>query len=306
MRRTRIFSIIIFLAALILCGSIKVMDYMNQDKAAPVISMEDTTIKVSCDAGTKKLLKGIQAKDSKDGDVTGNLLVESISNFVEPGRRVMTVAAFDSDNHVTKATREIVYTDYRSPRFSIKEPLRYPTNSQEILTNIQADDILDGDVSGNIKISTEEYIQINQPGTYAVELNVSNSAGDVSTLPVTVEIYDPMEDNVKPQITLSEYLVYTPAGQAVNPWDYVQQIVMEGYEYERGEDGILRSEEAEEEEARLLESNSTKTVRTSLSSEDVVMDQNVDYNTPGVYEVTFSIEDERENTGSMRLIVVVS
>ena len=51
-------------------------------------------------------------------------MVEELSNFIEKGRRQATVAAFDSDNNVTKTVREVIYEDYVSPRFALAEPLR--------------------------------------------------------------------------------------------------------------------------------------------------------------------------------------
>ncbi|MFQ7768823.1 MAG: hypothetical protein ACLRIL_11475 [Fusicatenibacter saccharivorans] len=55
-----------------------------------------------------ELLSGVTAYDAKDGDVTDSLAVEHISNFIEKGRRKISIVAFDSDNNVTHAEREMV------------------------------------------------------------------------------------------------------------------------------------------------------------------------------------------------------
>ena len=56
--------------------------------------------------------------------MTGSILVEKLSDLYDGNRRLVTYAAFDSDDNVSKASREIVYTDYSSPRFSLTHALR--------------------------------------------------------------------------------------------------------------------------------------------------------------------------------------
>lgn len=107
MKKLRILSIIVFVAAAVSFGMYRNEQINSKDNQAPKITMKKDSIKVSCDADQKKLLKGIKAKDSKDGDVTDSLIIESISNFTKNKTRTMTVVAFDSDNHATKATRKV-------------------------------------------------------------------------------------------------------------------------------------------------------------------------------------------------------
>lgn len=80
--------------------------------------MDNSEISVSIHADEAELLAGVTAYDAKDGDVTDSLAVEHISNFIEKGRRKISIVAFDSDNNVTHAEREMVYNDYTSPVFS--------------------------------------------------------------------------------------------------------------------------------------------------------------------------------------------
>ena len=269
----------------------------SKDNQAPKITMKKDSIKVSCDADQKKLLKGIKAKDSKDGDVTDSLIIESISNFTKNKTRTMTVVAFDSDNHATKATRKVKYKDYTSPEFSLTEPLRFPMNTQDIMGTLTCKDVLDGDLTGKIKMSSEYYVQADKAGEYPMMYQAANSAGDVQKLPVTVEIYDPAKESQRPQIELSQYLIYTSAGTVINPWDYVQQITMGGIKYIRDEDGVLRDPKPSQNQQR-----------TSITSEEVQINNEADFNKAGVYEITYQMTDDsgKESvTGQVRLIVVV-
>ena len=106
MKKLRILGIVVFVIAAVSFGYFKYEQINSKDNQAPVITMDADSVEVSCQAGDEEFLKGITAKDSKDGDVTSSLIVESISNFMENHTRNMTVVAFDSDNHATKSDKE--------------------------------------------------------------------------------------------------------------------------------------------------------------------------------------------------------
>lgn len=293
MRKIRIFCIGFFVLSITVFGVYKVHAVKNRDLVGPVIKMSEGTITVSVKATEQDLLAGITAEDKKDGDVTDSLIVESMSNFIEKGRRNITVAAVDSDNHVTKALREVVYSNYRSPRFSLEKPLKFLLNETNILEGLSAEDVLDGNLTANIKVSSDYRVQTDTEGDYPMVFSVANSAGDVAELPVTVQMYRPSGE---PEILLSEYLVYTSVGKALEPWDYVKEITMGGITYERGEDGVFYGPEPENENQE----------RDSISREDVQITQDIDYQTPGVSEITYEIAQEGKEPGKVRLIVVVS
>ena len=91
MKKLRILGIVVFVIAVASFGYFKYEQINSKDNQAPVITMDTDSIQVSCQAEDGELLKGIKATDSKDGDVTGSLIVESVSNFMENHTRNMTV-----------------------------------------------------------------------------------------------------------------------------------------------------------------------------------------------------------------------
>lgn len=295
MRRMRVLSIIVFIAALAVFGVSTVYDWIVLDYVGPKITMDEESITVSVEAGEEELLAGIHAADDRDGDVTDSLILEGLSDFIEKGRRIMTVAAFDADNHVTKISREVIYSDYHSPRFSLSAPLRFPVGTQNILSSMGAEDVLDGNLTTNIKISGEYSLQASTPGDYPMLFTVANSAGDVSELPVTVQIYDQEEESRRPSIVLSQYLIYTTPGTAVDPWNYVQAVKMDNREFERGEDGILYETHPVNGQAQ-----------GAIGPQNIMITQDIDYNVPGVYEIVYQITNSTDRTGTVRLVVVVS
>lgn len=307
MSRLKVFSIAFFLFTAIGFGYYRNQQINSADNQAPVISMDAESIQVSCSADTTELLQGITASDSKDGDVTDSLIVETMGAIYNNSRQ-MTVVAFDSDNHASKATRNVIYTDYTSPTFSLKEPLRFPLNTDDIMGTLKCKDVLDGNLTESIKMMSGYYVYTDEAGEYPMQYQVVNSAGDVQTLSATVEIYDPSAEALKPQIVLKKGLVYTSVGAAVNPWDYIKRIEMKGIVYRKNkENGTLYDPNPAENQAR-----------TTITSEEVTFTGDVDYNTPGVYEVVITMpndytEEEAadpdfnlENiTGKTRLIIVV-
>ena len=120
------------------------------DNTAPEITMSEDEITISDQDSTDELFSGITAVDNKDGDVTRYLTLESISNFISPGTRTATIAVFDSAGNVSRVTRTVNYSDYVSPRVSVKEPLRAPVSDiTDLLDKIQITDCLDGDITEN-------------------------------------------------------------------------------------------------------------------------------------------------------------
>lgn len=294
MRKIHIAGVALFVAAVLGFGLYQFYTFRVTDSQGPGISMDTDTITVSSAAGEEELLAGVKAVDKKDGDVSDTLLVESMSNFLEKGRRTITIAAFDSDNHVSKVTRQVIYSDYQSPTFSLENPLRFPKNTDDILEGVGATDMLDGNLTSNIKISSDYVVAVDEPGEYPVKFFVANSAADVAELPVTVTIYDQSEENKRPKIALSQYILYIPVGSTISPWDLVESVTIGNIRYLRQEDGSLRPE-----------TESGKTQTEVITKEQMTMTHGIDYATPGVYEVTYETNIQGQEPGSVRLIVVV-
>lgn len=213
---------------------------ISTDRTIPVIEMTSDSITVSVKGGDEAILEGVKATDAKDGDITESLFIESRSSFVEKGRFKVSLAAVDKDNHVVKAEREVIYSDYKSPQFSLAGPLKFQTISESrddisIAANLSAQDVIDGNISNRIKISKDYSLSGNGnvTGDYPMEFTVTNSMGDTAKLPVTVTIYSALEENGLPAITLSKYLINTPIGTSVDLTSLVEQINYHNDTYRR-------------------------------------------------------------------------
>ena len=249
------------------------------DNRGPVIRTPEGLLEVSVNDPEEILLEGITASDPSDGDVTDSVEVENISTFYSGGKRLVTYVAFDSDNHVARATRELKYTDYESPRFTLSEPLQYLPGSVNL--KVSAQDCLDGDITSAIRLVTENVITTDQPGSYEVTFQAANSAGDVSSLPVTIEILD-REMQGAPSVLLTTWLDYIPQGSGFDPYTYVESVKIGNRTYRmvRGEGNYNRSDIGRDEEI-------------VVGTDMVQVRGSVDTSRPGTYRITYNITIDR-------------
>ena len=251
---------------------------LSKDFLAPVIAMEQHSITVSVKDGEDILLQGIKAVDAKDGDVSDSIVLQGLTNFVETGRRQAVIAAFDKDNNVSKVTREIVYSDYESPRFSLNYPLSFRIGMQEneLIQAIHVEDCLDGDLTGNVSVEMAEegsWIDPFNEGDIKVIYRVVNSCGDVAELPATIHLYDYDKYSRSLHTILSSYLIYLNENDSFDPWSMIE--------------GMEKNGELVETDEELID-----------------IDNPVDTSHPGVYEVEYQTTEDDYNS-KVRLIVVV-
>ena len=299
LRKTRIFVVIFFIISVLLFGGYTLIRAVTVDRTLPIIEMDSDEVTISVKGGDAAILEGIKASDEKDGDITGNLFVESKSTFIEKGIFKATIAVADSDNHVTKVERKVTYSDYRSPQFTLTEPLKFLTTRENrddlnIAESLTANDVVDGNISNKIKISSEYSINGYTTGDSHMEFIVTNSMGDTSKLPVTVNIYSALEESGLPEIILSNYLINTPVGAGADIEALIEQIEYHNDTFRRGEDGNLYNGEFDAEGNPIM-----------FDWSAIQIDTDADWNTPGVYEVKITFTDEAANLSNFTRCYVV-
>ena len=217
MKAIRILAMTIFVVSIIAFVVYYFFENRNKDITPPTIQMETDVLHVSI--SETDLLQGVTAYDNKSGDVTHTLVVENVSPLTEEGKRIITYAAMDEQNNLSRKNRDLVYTDYSPPVFSLSGPLSYREGSPVyILPYITAYGALDGDLTKNIKISVSGGLNINVPGKYPVDIRVTDSAGSMAILQTELEIVDRLYSNI--DVTLTDYLVYLKVGDSFNPNSY--------------------------------------------------------------------------------------
>lgn len=298
MKRLRRLIILFFGVTVIGFTMYQVKNQAVKDTEAPEILCDSDTIEVKIDATDEELMSGMTAKDNRDGDVTDSLVVVSKSKFFEKGKRRVHYAAFDSKSNVATFTREMNYTNYKSPRFSLSSPLRFSKDVSEtdLLQILRAEDCLDGDISGLIKIRYgENNLEEGGSGTRDVSFQVTNSAGDTVQLETKIEFLEDEEYKL-PYPKLSEYLVYTKVNKELDLSQYLKGVINGGAEY------LF--------EEHIDDSSYGTSYGDTYEAGDVDVTPEVDYSTPGVYTVRYTLEEkdnygDTEKLGSTTLYVVV-
>ena len=218
MRLLRLAIVAVFAAALVLFGMYWYRSEIKADKTVPVITLETDELEVDPGASEADLLAGVSAYDEKDGDLTDRVIVESISKFSEPGLCKVYYAVCDNDNHVAGAYRKLRYRGYVSPRFYLKRSLCFSQmESVNVSDAIGVNDMLDGDITGNLIITSQDY-EYGVAGIYSIKAEAANSKGDriVLQLPLVVE-----ERSVNaPDVILKDYLISVKKGERIDPADY--------------------------------------------------------------------------------------
>lgn len=257
---------------------------LRTDKTAPEITMEDRMPELSVLDSRETLLQGVTARDDVDGDVTDSLVVESVRLLRTDGTVTVTYAAFDRAGNVAKKTREVLYTDYESPRFALSQSLLFGQKNYDLLSLITASDMLDGDITGRIRATALDEVVSGYSGTYRVRFQVTNSLGDTVDLVLPVEVYTPGTNEAS--MTLTDYLIYLEAGESFNSRAYLDEFTV-------GRDIIS------------IEGNLPNTMKLNVSG-------TVDTGTPGVYVVNYQLNycpdanrSEQVYTAYSKLIVVV-
>ena len=208
-----------FLIVLLAFVGTKIYTTLAVDRVPPTITSESDIIEVQVGASERALLKGISAADDKDGDVTDQIMIKGVSQLIGADTAKVTYIAFDSSNNMATYQRTVRYTDYERPRFSLSKPLTFPMGTSiQLLDMLTASDVLDGDISDSIRVTTQN-VDSGTAGTYSVTVQATNSLGDVESLPLKVVIRNGAASFVP--LVLSEYIVYLDMGDSYRPNSYI-------------------------------------------------------------------------------------
>ena len=261
-----IFFIMIFL---MFYGVFLFVETRVQDNGkSPVITVPDSTLMTSVTANDSALLADVSALDIEDGNISDNVYIESISPFDENQTRTITYAVLDSDDHITRATRKMQYTDYTQPEITITNALcmYYLESTDSLKDYVQATSCVDGDISSKISIDKADY----KGEDFDVTYSVSDSCGVKTTFTTKVTILSSTNDI---NITLNTYMLKVPKGQRISPKEYIENIEIMGM----SEQSLINK---------------------------VKVSNNYDSSKEGVYEFIYRIEENGE-IGVTKLVVVV-
>lgn len=278
MRILRSMLLILFIITSLVFGIDQYRSYKDRDKIAPAITITNDVLHLSVKSTDEDLLNGVTAEDDRDGNVTSSLVIAGKSNFIEEGVIRVDYAAFDSHNNIGTNSRRVIFDDYHSPRFSSKHPLILRSESTYDFSFFRADDVLSGDISNKVKILSDSYASATST-EYPIELEVTNSYGDVEKLNLVLDVLSAKEYS-NPRPALSDYIIYVPVGTEVDLESYLI--------------GICQGDKT----ISFEESNYSKGY--------IEIENNIDYSVPGKYTVIFTLWRSYSSYTETKMIVIVT
>ncbi len=273
MKFVRTIVIILFILAAAAFGISKAVELKNRDTSIPEITSDREVLEIPCDYTEEQLMEGLTACDAKDGDLTAEIVAGNFSRFLSPGLCDLTYVVFDSSNQPGSLTRRVRFTDYHSPDFTLTDPLVFEESEGSyttVMDQIGASDMLEGDLSDWV-IQTDSDANYQKSGDYHVQMEVTNSYGDTSSLSLPVHVVKSGSQSM--EIVLSSWIVYLDPGSEIRPADYVTALYNGNGE--------------------------------SIGAEAVSWESGVDTQTPGVYEIHYTVSDGQGHSGETWMTVVV-
>ena len=271
-KKNKIFLLLFFIINIAYVLFLVVTNIIEVDNnQQPVIKFDEEIITISVKDDEKELLRGVNAFDEEDGDLSNQVFIYSVGRFNENQERTVTYAVFDTNNQMVTAARKYKYYDYIPPKFSSKKPLTSLMSSLLSGGNgvsMMATSSVDGDITNKISM-----VQSESNGSITYQYSVTDSTGTSESLAISEEIsLKGLMMNVS--IELSDYIIYLEKGTVVDFRNYINDIKTSvGYQ------------------PKLIGS--------------VQIETNYNASESGLYEVMFTLNRTNGDYGAVKMFVIV-
>ncbi|MCI6008366.1 immunoglobulin-like domain-containing protein [Oscillospiraceae bacterium LCP25S3_E10] len=234
----------------------------------------DTDPLILKDGKNIDLMSGVSATDSQGNDVT-KLVKASVTNSSNNEKSIM-YSINDSDYNLETTKRGLQLLNYKGPKIAVKHTT-YTCDINEIDSYIKsmvsakcivATDGYGNDISSALYVDSA--VQVKAAGNQKVRLTVKNSFADSVSRDIVVNVTGTLDET---RVVLSTKSISVKAGTAINPEKYIATAVDKN-------------------------GNDIKSA--------IVIQNDVDINTPGNYNVYYYLPDETDAAPAATLTVVVT
>jgi hypothetical protein len=172
-----------------------------EDKTAPVITLNGSSSQV-IEFGNNYVEQGATCADTFD---TCNLTTSGTVNVGVLGTYYITYTATDPSGNTSTKTRTVVVQDTVDPEIEISLQNTFYVGGApsyaDFIANLVVTDNYDGDLTSSAVITLNEYEgNENTPGTYRINIEVSDSSGNTTYEIVEIGVID----NTAPVFTVSD------------------------------------------------------------------------------------------------------
>ena len=162
--------------------------------AKPTITANDKELDENSTFDSKK---DVTANDLEDGDITNKIeVVENTVNTAIPGEYKVTYKVTDSNNQSVTKTIKVIVKLNNAPTITVTDKELTVGDTFDPKKDVTAKDIEDGDITKNIKITTNT-VNISEKGTYKVIYEVVDSKNKKTTKEIKVIVKDKEKEEEK-------------------------------------------------------------------------------------------------------------
>ncbi|WOO88318.1 hypothetical protein R2F61_05160 [Mollicutes bacterium LVI A0078] len=231
---------------------------------------------------------GATAYDGEDGELTVNYGDINV-DYQVPGTYSIDLSVTDSSGAVVTANVAVVINDLL-PQLTAGSELGYIEVGTESVDYIQllgisATEVTNGDLTSEIVID-DSAVTLNVTGTYIVNFTVTDDEGNSAYLQAPVKV--------------------------VRDLDNIDEIDGDGSEVEANVPPILRASDFTINEEMNLTDSQLITLANARANDyedgilSVSVDHDIDFTTPGNYELRFSATDSGSKTSTVTVVVTVT
>lgn len=210
MKQGKIWGIVLGIINIILIA-VCMFFYLRMDRTAPILTFQATDLTYTTGMDESRLLEGITAFDSRDGDITDRIVIEKMIENEEDNILIVFYAVCDKAGNVAKASREF------GARF-------LPENREEMVGEIKEAGIeaeLDTVVKEAESNTTEEKEQ-DAEETMEPEASATPSPSPTSTpVPTAEPTSEPVSE---PSATQASQTAQAPTEQNSNSQQTVSEV----------------------------------------------------------------------------------
>ena len=153
----------------------------------PTITATDKTIDEGANFDPKA---NVSAQDPEDGNLTNKIeITENTVNTKVPGTYKVTYKVTDSKGESVTKTITITVKENKAPVIEAKDVELTVGDEFKVTDNVKATDSEDGDITKNIKVTTNT-VDTTKSGIYKVVYEVSDSKGKKTTKEIKVTVKD--------------------------------------------------------------------------------------------------------------------
>lgn len=200
----------LLIGACIILGGIAFFTIFTEDRTPPEIQLQDVEITYTEGSDFAELLKGVTATDNRDGDVTGNLIVEGVYPNDDGTTASVVYVVRDAANNIKKISR-IVNCRKAGESDGSETELSEDDTKQDTTVQNTNDTATNGDGTPSVS-ENDVTVQSTVPNSEQPSQADQESDTDTDLPPGS------------PQIKLTQNRVTIAKGQSVNRISFVESI----------------------------------------------------------------------------------